>query len=82
MRWIIFMVLVNSTAQLQGQALKSGPWKAAIVRQDGEQIVFNFDLSYPSAKQPVIYIINATERLKVNQITRKKDSVFIEMPFF
>jgi thiol-disulfide isomerase/thioredoxin len=82
MRWIIFIFLVSSAAQLQAQPLKSGPWKAAIVRQDGEQIVFNFDLRYTAAKQPVIYIINATERLKVNQIIRKKDSVFIEMPFF
>ena len=61
--------------------IKSGYWRAAIERPDGQQIVFNFE-SKDSAGKKVIYVINAGERLLVDSIKRKADSVFIEMPFF
>lgn len=68
-------------AHAQKTTLKSGPWKAALIRQDGERVIFNFVLQYQHRK-PVIYIINAEERMEVNRIVQRKDSVFINMPFF
>jgi thiol-disulfide isomerase/thioredoxin len=76
----VFIALLNSTCVF-GQTLKAGLWRGALIRQDGHQVVFNFDLRYEK-KQPVIYIINAEERLEVRQVSIQKDSVFIEMPFF
>ncbi len=79
--WFFLFNLMGVNIVL-GQQLVAGRWKAAIIREDGHHIVFNFDLSYTREKNPVIHIINAEERLEVNQVVRKKDSVFIEMPFF
>jgi thiol-disulfide isomerase/thioredoxin len=61
--------------------LKSGNWKATIERPDGHQIVFNFQ-SKDSAGKKIIYVINGSERLLVDSIQIRQDSVFIQMPFF
>ncbi len=61
--------------------LKPGNWKATIERPDGQQIVFNFE-SKDSAGKKIIYVINAGERLLVDSIETRGDSVFIELPFF
>jgi thiol-disulfide isomerase/thioredoxin len=61
--------------------LKSGNWRAAIERPDGQQIIFNFELK-DSAGKKIIYVINGSERLLVDSIQIRQDSVFIQMPFF
>lgn len=61
--------------------LKSGIWQAAIERPDGQQIVFNFETK-DSAGKTVLYVMNGSERLFVDSIVLKDDSVFIELPFF
>jgi thiol-disulfide isomerase/thioredoxin len=61
--------------------LKSGTWRAALQRPDGQQIIFNFTTAVEKNKQ-VIYIINGSERLLVDSVQRKDDSVWIYMPFF
>jgi thiol-disulfide isomerase/thioredoxin len=71
----------KSVAFGQVPSLKAGSWKAALIRQDGEKIIFKFDLQYQQQK-PVIYIINDEERMEVRLIEQRKDSVFIDMPFF
>jgi thiol-disulfide isomerase/thioredoxin len=79
---LMFLFVLTGTNFVLGQQLKTGPWKAALLREDGHEIVFNFDLSYPKPGKPLIHIINADERLEVNQVIQNKDSLFIEMPFF
>lgn len=69
------------SANLEAQTLKTGLWKGRLLRADGKNIVFNFDVAYRN-RLPVIHIHNAEERLEVKQVTIKGDSVFIEMPFF
>ncbi len=61
--------------------LKNGIWRATLHRPDGQQIVFNF-IAGDSGGKKVLYVINAEERLLVDSIVFKKDSVFIQMPFF
>src|ERR1700749_3064143 len=61
--------------------LSIGSWRGEIVRADGNSIVFNFITQLRSGKI-VIYIINGAERLEVNEVSEKGDSVFIRMPFF
>lgn len=62
-------------------SLKSGIWRAVLQRADGHQIVFNFEVTDSSGKD-VIYVFNANNRLKVDNILFSGDSVFIQMPFF
>ncbi len=57
------------------------PWQGQLTRTDGGQIVFNFDV-VDSAGSQVIYVVNAGERMRVDEITYRDDSVFIRMPFF
>ncbi|WP_290711087.1 TlpA disulfide reductase family protein [Flavihumibacter sp. CACIAM 22H1] len=64
-----------------GKSLATGTWRASLLRAEGHPIVFNFELAYEK-EQPVIYILNASERLEVRNIRRKGDSVWIDLPFF
>ena len=77
----LLFILLFYVAGAHAQQLRSGLWKAALQRADGNDIVFNFDLSYEQ-QLPVIRIRNAEERLEVRQVKVERDSVFIDMPFF
>jgi thiol-disulfide isomerase/thioredoxin len=61
--------------------LKNGIWRSAIHRSDGQEIIFSFE-TRDSAGQKIIYVLNGTEKLLVDNVKIKADSVFIEMPFF
>ncbi len=83
---ISFLILILGTFSFVFWAnkpieLKNGIWRATIQRKDGQQIVFNF-LSKDSAGKKIIYVINGAERLLVDSIETRADSIFIQMPFF
>jgi thiol-disulfide isomerase/thioredoxin len=61
--------------------LSIGTWRGEIIRPDGKPIVFNFQTKRSSDKI-IIYIINGAERLLVNEVRQKGDSLFIKMPFY
>jgi thiol-disulfide isomerase/thioredoxin len=61
--------------------LSIGTWRGVIRRKDGHTIPFNFQTKEISGKI-IIYVINGAERLLVDQIRQKNDSLFIDMPFF
>jgi thiol-disulfide isomerase/thioredoxin len=61
--------------------LKNGVWRAYLERQDGNNIVFNFEVK-DSAGKKVLYIRNAGERLLVDDISGQGDSVIIRLPFY
>ncbi len=62
-------------------SLKNGTWRASIQRVDGQSIVFNMETK-DSAGKKILYVINGGERLLVDKVSIKGDSVYIEMPFF
>ncbi|WP_346318328.1 TlpA disulfide reductase family protein [Chitinophaga sp. YIM B06452] len=72
--------LAACSAQKQA-SMATGPWQAHLLREDGGDIVFNFELA-DSAGQKSIHILNAGERMLVDDIRQEGDSVFIRMPFF
>lgn len=72
----LFFLSLNSSAQL-----KPGWYRASIQRADEATIIFNIEVVQKN-KQTVLFIKNAAERLLVDDIKLKGDSVFIEMPFF
>jgi thiol-disulfide isomerase/thioredoxin len=76
---ILVAMMVNTTqAQIQaGQ----GIWKAQLHRADGHNIVFNFELRREEGKN-TWYILNASERMRVDNITVAGDSLLVQMPFF
>lgn len=75
----LFFLLLAYAAH--SQRLAEGRWRAELLRSDGMPIVFNFDLSYQKGK-PVIYLLNASEKMEVRAIQHKSDSVHIDLPFF
>jgi peroxiredoxin len=73
--WIIVIAVSAQTS------IQQGAWRGQLVRQDGKIIPFHFDMKTEKNK-PVLYIINASERLRVDKISQVKDSLIIEMPVF
>lgn len=80
--FLVFQLSVSvSAAPAGGAVFRNGSWRAILVRQDGNDIAFNFEVK-DSAGKKVLYIRNAAERLLVDDITLQGDSVIIRMPFF
>ncbi len=63
--------------------LKVGTYRATLLlnAENNIELPFNFDVNY-NGKKPVIIIKNADERITVDEITIKGDSVNFKMPVF
>jgi len=81
-RGIFFVILVfitlGATAQKQ---LREGWWRVELLRTDSIIIPFNFEVKLVNGKK-ILFIRNVSERIKVDQLKFKGDSVYIEMPVF
>lgn len=75
---LLFFFSTGLTAQTK---LLTGWYRASVTRPDASQLIFNVEVIEKN-KKPVLYIRNGSERLLVDDIKQKGDSVFIEMPFF
>ena len=70
------------TTQVIGQSgFENGSYKFSIERDDHQKIDFITSVK-DSAGKKIMYIINGSDRMLVDSIIQKKDSVFIELPFF
>ena len=78
---IIFLALPALCSIAQIKALTTQLYKGTLVRDDGNEIVFSFEL-HKRIKQPVVYIINGKERIKVDSVRMTADSIIIKMPLF
>jgi thiol-disulfide isomerase/thioredoxin len=78
---ITLCLLIVAQASIAQVPLQTGQWRAFLHREDGQDIVFSYVFSWQQNK-PVIYVLNAGERLEVTDILLAGDSVFIKMPFF
>lgn len=83
MRYFLVLVgmLPGLLASCQQSKLYQGKWRAALHRQDGEEVIFQFDLK-KTATQWQLEILNASERIPVKQLRVSQDSVNFEMPAF
>lgn len=77
---LLFTVVVANGVFAQ-KALQTGKWRALLHRADGQDIVFNFLWEYQKNK-PVLYVLNAGEKLAVTELRFAGDSLFMTMPFF
>lgn len=82
---LLFLLLavpvLSSGLQLEKWDLEKGTWQARLHRKDGADIIFNFEVK-DSAQKKIIYILNAHDRLLVDDVKVLGDSIFIKMPFF
>ncbi len=69
----------NDANQRSGK-LSAGQWRAVIAMQN-QQMPFNFEVENKGDSQ-LIYLVNGKEKLLLNEISYKNDSVKISMPFY
>ncbi|MEO8884634.1 MAG: TlpA disulfide reductase family protein [Mucilaginibacter sp.] len=81
LKTLLYLPLILLCQTAFSQKLATGIWRGALKTQNGIDIPFNFEVTTHTRK-PQIAIINGTERFKVDGISFKKDSVFIQMPLF
>ena len=84
--WVCLLIVfvasyLPAAAQSKPKGLQSGIWRGVLQRTDGQQLSFNFRVATGKGKT-VLYVLNADEKLLVDSVLIKKDSVIIQMPFF
>ena len=78
----VFLLLITLHAPAQQiQFPRKITWQAAIHRADSVDIVFSFIIEQINKKK-ILYIVNAAEKIRVENIIFRNDSVLIEMPVF
>src|SRR6476469_3285699 len=88
MKWLFtflpyfFVIAVLFTAcDKPSTKFNTGVWRGALITESGAEIPFNFDVQDSLGKLS-LFIMNSTERFKVDEITRNGDSIHIQMPLF
>ncbi|MDZ4756926.1 MAG: TlpA disulfide reductase family protein [Bacteroidota bacterium] len=74
---IFFLLLYINICTAQ----KTGEYRGTLLRADGNHIGFDFDMVTKSGKT-VWYIINGEEKILVDDIIVKGDSMFVNMPIY
>lgn len=76
----VLLISLSTIAQSKHKVF-IGQWRAAVVRNDQKEIVFNFETKYTQGKW-TLQIRNGAEKLTVKNLYISKDSVNFEMPVF
>ncbi|MEO6547150.1 MAG: TlpA disulfide reductase family protein [Ferruginibacter sp.] len=76
----ILFVIITLIIGSRGIA-QQGNWTAQLHRPDGNNIAFTFTWATEKGN-PVWYIKNAAEKIRVNNFTSVGDSFFVQMPVF
>lgn len=79
---LIFVLLVS--LNLAAQNFKKGTWRGVLTLSETKNEIilpFNFNVLYENNK-PVIEVINADEKIRVDEVTINGDSVNFKMPVF
>ena len=80
--FFLYAVKANDACTVRDSVrLSVGTWRGEIIRADGNSIPFNFQTKF-IAGRIILYVINGSERLLVDNIHQSGDSLFIVMPFF
>jgi thiol-disulfide isomerase/thioredoxin len=79
---ILFIAIgLNSISGFSYSQPKPGNYRGILYREDEKEVVFNIEIK-KTGNQTQLYIINATEKLLVQDLKIKADSVFFRMPAF
>lgn len=71
-------ILISCNNKVEVKNLEAGRYRATLKVDDTLDLPFNFEVISKSE----LYIFNADEIIKVDEITYKKDSIYIKMPVF
>ncbi|MBX3164791.1 MAG: TlpA family protein disulfide reductase [Bacteroidetes bacterium] len=77
--YTFFLLLIS--VSVFSKKLKEGTYRAVLFINETTKLPFNFDVKYEK-KKPRIIIRNADEKIVVDEITIKGDSVNFKMPVF
>jgi thiol-disulfide isomerase/thioredoxin len=83
LKFTYLFILIGMSSFVFSKKLKEGTYRAVLIlnEKDNIELPFNFDVKY-KGKKPSIIIKNADERITVDEITIKGDSVNFKMPVF
>lgn len=56
-------------------------WRATLVRQDGNLVVFNLEQRIEKGEN-ILYVVNASEKIKITTVAITNDSINFSMPAF
>ncbi|MGV3707055.1 MAG: TlpA disulfide reductase family protein [Arcticibacter sp.] len=76
-----FLTLTIVSCGTKSHDLSTGTWRATIKNESGTEVPFNFEVT-DSAGVRRLYILNASDRLLVDDIAVNRDSVTIKLPLF
>ncbi|MEP6948459.1 MAG: hypothetical protein ABI863_04270, partial [Ginsengibacter sp.] len=77
--FIYLFTVLFSEAQVKKQLYNN--WRVELERKDGKQIVFQLERKQEPGRT-VLYVINATERIKITDVKTAGDSTFFALPAF
>jgi thiol-disulfide isomerase/thioredoxin len=81
--FLLIFYIITSFAHAQNK-FKAGIWRGVLTLSEKKNeliLPFNFNVKYEK-NNPVIEIINAEEKIRVNEVIVKGDSVLFKMPIF
>lgn len=78
---VILSLLSLYTTVVISQTALPVNWRAYLVRQDSNLVVFNMKTSTENGKT-ILYVVNAGEKIKVTAVSVTKDSLNFSMPVF
>ncbi len=80
-RFFILIIFVLTCLSVTAQKELPGVWRAWLVRQDSNTVVFNIQ-TVKEKGHTVFNIINAGEKIRINSVNVTNDSVNFSMPVF
>ncbi len=75
---VFLMISCNETVKKNDVTIKEGTWRAELAVQDEKNLPFIFKVD----KNQNLSVFNAEEEIEIDEVTIKKDSIFIKMPVF
>ncbi len=78
---LLIINLLSVPVSFAQQPFVDGSWQTRLHRPDGADIIFNTEVKEENGRK-VLYVLNAGDRLLVDDIQLQQDSIFIRMPFF
>lgn len=76
--FLSLIILVSCNSEKPIQKLKPGTYRAVLQVQDNKELPFIFEVETDST----LIIFNAEEKILVDEIEYRNDSVFIKLPFY
>ena len=80
---VLFFLIAIINFSIYAQTLKKGIWRGVLHldAKNNIELPFNFEVNIKNSKT-TLTIINADERIVVDEVTLKKDSLIFKMPVF